>query len=492
MTGHVLNYFNKPVIMNHVKSFRVFISFCIVVFSALFIVTSLSAQAQTSSATSKTSTEKAKEEINFAFHFLTILRQADLEETTASMQIIQENWNKSLLPLALETVSYGSSSPHRAELVALIQQEAGSLVGFTTRDWYRWLWNTKNFTADPSYNLFKSLLYRSIDSRFEAYFRNREEQTRIRLDEVQWGGVVQDGIPPLRNPEMISASEATYLGDDNIVFGIEVNGDARAYPKRILAWHEMFTDTIGGVDIAGVYCTLCGTVIPFKTNFNGQKFDLGTSGFLYRSNKLMYDQATQSLWSTTRGTPVIGPLVDKGIQLEYEAVVTTTWGEWKKRNPKTKVLSLNTGHRRDYGEGSAYNEYFSTDTLMFRTPFEDKRLKNKQEILALRFPAAPNQQLAIDTDFLNKNPLYKNRIGAQQFLVLTDKSGANRVFDPQGIQFTSYDGDSTAVDSNGQKWTVNESNLVAANGRDKLGRLPYHRAFWFGWRAAFPETQLIK
>ena len=468
--------------------FLTFISICL--FASPTIAQDQSKQVNTP--ISESTTESTTEEINFAFHFLTILTESELSQTTASMEVIAANWHRGLLPMALETFSYGSSNPHRAELATLIQQEMGILIGFSTEDWYKNLWTSKGFEADPSYHLFKAFLYRNIDERFEHYFRNREDQTRIRLDEVQWGGVVQDGIPPLRNPEMISVKEATHLGDDNIVFGIEINGDARAYPKRILAWHEMFTDTIGGVDIAGVYCTLCGTVIPFKTEHKGKKYQLGTSGFLYRSNKLMYDQATQTLWSTTRGTPVIGPLVDQGIELEYEAVVTTTWGEWKKRHPNSTVLSLNTGHRRDYGEGSAYNEYFSTDTLMFKTPFEDDRLKNKQEILALRFPAAPNKQLAIDTDFLSKNPLYENRIGAQKFIVLTDTSGANRVFDPQDKKFTNYDGDSIITDSNGQKWTVNESNLIAANGQDKLGRLPYHRAFWFGWRAAFPETKLIK
>ena len=206
--------------------------------------------------------------------------------------------------------------------------------------------------------------------RFDQYFRNRQSSARIRLDEVRWGGVLQDGIPPLRDPEMIPASQATYLEDGNIIFGIEINGDARAYPKRILAWHEMFTDTIGGVDIAGVYCTLCGTVIPYKTNSGGVDYKLGTSGFLYRSNKLMYDQATQSLWSTVRGEPVIGPLVDQGIALEHLSMVTTTWAEWLRRHPDTTVLSLNTGHRRDYGEGVAYQSYFAGDQLMFNTPFQ--------------------------------------------------------------------------------------------------------------------------
>ena len=82
----------------------------------------------------------------------------------------------------------------------------------------------------------------------------------------------------------------------------------------------------------------------------------------------MYDQATQSLWSTLLGEPVIGPLVGQCIELKWRSVVTTTWGEWRRRHPDTKVLSLDTGFDRDYGEGVAYQEYFATDQLMFKSP----------------------------------------------------------------------------------------------------------------------------
>jgi hypothetical protein len=98
----------------------------------------------------------------------------------------------------------------------------------------------------------KSVIYRRIDPRFAGYFSSSRE-TSIRLDEVRWGGVVQDGIPPLRQPTMLSAGEADYLSDGDVVFGIEVNGDVRAYPRRILAWHEMFTDKVGGIEVTGVY-----------------------------------------------------------------------------------------------------------------------------------------------------------------------------------------------------------------------------------------------
>lgn len=422
--------------------------------------------------------------------FSLLIFTSDLTAVNQAFLIIDTHWKPEFIPQFLDIMSIPRSDYTLEKTIELLTDKTGQEFGRNINEWYFWLWNQdEKLLAD--YADFKADLYGQIDPKFAKYFRNRQSSSHIRLDEVRWGGVLQDGIPPLREPEMIPASRATYLEDSNIIFGIEINGDARAYPKRVLAWHEMFTDTIGGVDIAGVYCTLCGTIIPYITNVRGVDYTLGTSGFLYRSNKLMYDQATQSLWSTVRGEPVIGPLVDKGIVLEHLSMVTTTWGEWQRRHPDTTVLSLNTGHRRNYAEGAAYHAYFSTDELMFNTPFKDNRLKNKQEVVALRFPASPDEQLALDTDFLNRNPLYKDRIGEQDIVVLTDTTGANRVYDPSGFNFVSYDQNSIIVDSNGNEWMVTEEKLVSAEQSTSPPRLPHRRAFWFGWHAVFPETRLV-
>jgi hypothetical protein len=284
-----------------------------------------------------------------------------------------------------------------------LEENTGKRFGQDIRRWYEWIWS-RPAQDHPRYAEFKGRLYRHIDPKFGAYFA-LDRPVNIRLDEVRWGGVRQDGIPPLRSPEMIGGAEATYLDDDNVVFGLDVNGDVRAYPKRILAWHELFTDKIGGVPVAGVYCTLCGTVILYETELDGVRYELGTSGFLYRSNKLMYDRATQSLWNTIWGRPAIGPLAQEPIQLKRRSVVTTTWGEWRRRHPTTRVLSLNTGHRRDYSEGAAYREYFATDDLMFNVPKLDRRLKNKDEVLTLVLDEEAARPLAISADFLAKNPL---------------------------------------------------------------------------------------
>lgn len=407
-----------------------------------------------------------------------------------ALDTVEKSWTPAYIPQLLEAARFSASRRTALDVLELLERKTGEEIGDDLNAWYHWLWNQPE-DITPTYGEFKADLYRQIDPKFEQYFTDRQQTAKIRLDEIRWGGVAQDGIPPLRYPDMLTAAEADYLKDDHIVFGIEINGDARAYPKRILAWHEMFVDDVGGVNIAGVYCTLCGTVIPYVTEFDGVQHKLGTSGFLYRSNKLMYDEATQSLWNTIKGEPVLGPLAGKGISLKHLSVVTTTWGNWKKRHPDTTVLSLNTGHFRDYGEGIAYQEYFSSDRLMFNTPFQDTRLKNKQEVLALRFQSAPEDQLAIDTDFLAKHPIYADQVGFQKLVVLTDESGANRVYDPKDILFKKYDQTSTLEDTMGHTWRLTEEALVSENGQ-RLERLPYHRAFWFGWHATYPKTRLVK
>ncbi len=422
--------------------------------------------------------------------YFDLLASSDNEEIDKALKTLEENFHPAQIPHVIEIAILSATTRTEIGVFDILERQTGQSFGYNAQAWFQWLWNQPEVIS-VDYADFKGELYSIIDPKFKTYFSGRQQTSRIRLDEIRWGGVRQDGIPPLRGPDMIAADEADFLADDNIVFGIEINGDARAYPKRILAWHEMFVDTVGGVEIAGVYCTLCGTVIPYKTRVDGVNHELGTSGFLYRSNKLMYDRATQSLWNTIKGEPVLGPLADSGIQLEHLSVVTTTWGEWKRRHPDTQVLSLKTGHRRDYSEGVAYKEYFATDRLMFNTPFDDKRLKNKQEVVALRFPAAPNRQLAIDTQFLDQNPIYTDRVGPQKLVVLTDASGANRVYDPGDVEFVEYDRDSTLTDSSGRTWTLDEAQLTSDDGRI-LERLPYHRAFWFGWHATFPETRLVK
>ena len=315
----------------------------------------------------------------------------------------------------------------------------------------------------------------------------------IRLDEIDWGGVPVNGIPPLRSPKTIPAAQAGWLRDGHLVFGILVNGEPRAYPKRILAWHEMAIDRLGGIDLTIVYCTLCGTVIPYESGVAGRRFTFGTSGLLYRSNKLMFDEETQSLWSALEGVPVVGPLAGSGLRLPFHSVVTTTWGEWRRDHPSTTVLSLETGYERNYAEGAAYREYFATDRLMFEVPTSDTRLKNKAEVLVLRAEilGTDARPVAIAVERLRREPVYAFDAGDRRFVVVTSPGGANVVYERGTHAFASRRADGEIRDTDGRRWRTLPDALVSETG-ERLARVPAHRAFWFGWIAQHPETVLVK
>ncbi len=385
----------------------------------------------------------------------------------------------------------------RARITKFLEKQTGQRFGDDLSKWRKWMWN-RPYETHPDYALFKSVLYGEVDRRMAEFFPPGGKSL-IRLDEIDWGGVPVNGIPPLDHPRHVAAPDADYLDDDHIVFGIALNGDPRAYPKRILAWHEMARDRVGDVELAIVYCTLCGTVIPYGTEVGGEHRTLGTSGLLYRSNKLMFDEESMSLWSTVEGRPVMGPLAGEDLELQIYPVVTTTWKEWRLLHPDTRVLSIDTGHERDYSEGAAYKDYFRTDGLMFGVPKEDKRLKNKDEVLAVLLrpkeagPDTERKPLALSAKYLKKHPLHQMTFAGHDMVILTSKKGANRVYDAAGHRFERQTKEGDIIDAHGGRWQVTEDALVSSDATlAPLPRIAARRAFWFGWHAQFPDTMLVR
>ena len=383
----------------------------------------------------------------------------------------------------------------RARLITFLEKQTGKRFDLYLRGWREWMWRLP-YEPHPDYARFKGMVYGGgVDIRMQRFFP-AGAKSLIRLDEIDWGGVVVNGIPPLYYPKVLKAADARYLQDGNIVFGIVVNGEARAYPKRVLAWHEMAIDTVGGVELTVVYCTLCGTVIPYDSVVGGRRRGFGTSGLLYRSNKLMFDEETMSLWSTLEGKPVVGALVDSGLQMTSHAAVTTTWREWRTEHPDTTVLSLDTGHQRDYGEGVAYRDYFSKDDLYFEVSKTDRRLKNKAEVLVMQVKPAIGGEatpVAIVAEFLKKTPIFHFEVAGRRLLAVTSRQGANRVYalGQEPVTFASQAALRELTDTSGRKWTIGEDHLAQVDGAARLPRFVAQRAFWFGWYAQYPETMLL-
>lgn len=385
----------------------------------------------------------------------------------------------------------------RARLTRFLEKQTSQRFGDDLRAWRRWLWS-RPYDPHRDYAAFKAALYSRIDPRMLAFFTS-PTPPRIRLDELDWGGVKVNGIPPLDHPKTVAAKQASYLKEKNVVFGVVLNGEARSYPKRILGWHELVRDSLGGVELALVYCALCGTAIPYDSTVGGQRRTFGTSGLLYRSNKLLFDEESMSLWSTLEGRPVVGPLAASDLELRSFPIVTTTWREWVAAHPDTTVLSLDTGFERDYSEGAAYREYFASDRLMFEVPPTDDRLRNKAEVLALRLRPAGERTgkrlpLAVSVEFLRKNPVHQRAFAGHDLVIVTSEDGANRVYAAGGTRFVRLAADKRhVIDERGESWQITEGALLP-DGRDEASRrrVPAQRAFWFGWRAQFPDTELVK
>ena len=353
----------------------------------------------------------------------------------------------------------------------------------TWRDAMLWQEAHPEVIPHSSYRALKLRFLNAIDPTFEQFFDPKytsRKQMKIRIEEITWGGVKVDGIPSLDNPKLIKATKARYLAPSDLVFGVKINGDVRAYPLRIMGWHEMFNDVIGGVPVALAYCTLCGAGILFETKIDQFEKPLvfGSSGFLYRSNKLMFDRATNSLWNQFTGEPVSGKLVDKNIKLKIRPVTITSWEEWKKDNPETKVLSKKTGHKRDYGSGVVYNEYFSSPDLMFPAIVRDEsQLKRKDFIFGIReFGAAK----AWPVRSFRKKKVINDTIGTTNVVLIGDaKTRTVRAYERGDISFTKGASSSDLKGNNGD-WKVTENFLIGPDGK-KLARVSGHIAYWFAW-----------
>lgn len=203
----------------------------------------------------------------------------------------------------------------------------------------------------------------------------------IPIDEILRGGPSRDGIPALDHPRAVPASEADWR-DQDLVLGVIAGSEARAYPIAILDWHELVNDTLGGRPILISYCPLCGTGLVFDRRVDGEPKQFGVSGLLYRSDLLMYDRETESLWSQIAARAVTGPLLGRRLTMlrsEFER-----WEEWRSEHPETTVLSRRTGHRRDY-DRSPYGGYARSRDLMFPAPF-DRSYHPKMPTLGLRVP----------------------------------------------------------------------------------------------------------
>ncbi len=181
-------------------------------------------------------------------------------------------------------------------------------------------------------------------------------RTTVELSEIMSGGPPRDGIPPIDNPRFQPAGSETSLSDKDPVISLEIDGDARAYPLRILIWHEIVNDTVGGKPVAVTYCPLCNAAIVFDRTVDGEIKDFGTTGLLRHSDLIMYDRQSESWWQQFTGQAIAGS--QAGSSLRFLPARLESWADFTTRFPDGQVLVPNNPGLRNYGR----NPYVGYDT----------------------------------------------------------------------------------------------------------------------------------
>ncbi|TCD14269.1 DUF3179 domain-containing protein [Oricola cellulosilytica] len=286
-------------------------------------------------------------------------------------------------------------------------------------------------------------------------------KSTVDLDRVLSGGPPRDGIPSIDDPKFIPIGEETSLDENEAVIGLKINGDARAYPIRIVTWHEIVNDTVGGVPVAVTYCPLCNSSLTFDRRVEGEVLEFGTTGKLKDSNLIMYDRTTDSWWQQFSGDAIAGSYAGTFLKLLPSRL--QSWSEFKAENPDGKVLVPNNPRLRDYGR----NPYAGYDTAR---------------------PFLYDGQLPPDIEPMERVVVVR-RDGEEPLIVTL-----NKVREDNGLR----EGDYQVEWAPGQRSALDTSQI--AKGREvgtitvqKGGRdVPYDVTFAFVAHAFYPDVAIRK
>jgi hypothetical protein len=307
--------------------------------------------------------------------------------------------------------------------------------------------------------------------------------TVAELESATTRGAGKDQIPSIDDPTVAPPAELT-LSDEMTVFGVVRNGVARAYPRRLLVYHEIVNDRIGGDSVAITYCPLTGTTLGFQRD----EATFGVSGLLINNNLVMYDRTTETLWPQIPATGIDGPLA--GSSLREFPIVWTSLGAWRDRYPETTVLTESTGYARRYGQDPYDGGYethpldpsgfYSYSQTLYPTLTEiDDRLDKVDIVVGVRTTSGA---LAFERTALHERGLLTGEIDGESLLAAYDVDlDAVYVYrNPESQEFDYADG--TVVDGDGTEHSP--ANLP-------LERIMAFEAMWFAWYGYYPDTGLV-
>jgi hypothetical protein len=337
-------------------------------------------------------------------------------------------------------------------------------------------------------------------------------QCLVPQDQIVSGGPGKDGIPALTNPEVVSATEGDgFLISSDLVLGVVVNGEARAYPHAVLWWHEIVNDVLGGKPIVVTFCPLTGSGLVYDPAIDGASFNFGVSGLLFDNNLVLFDRTTDTLWSQMRAEGICGPL--QGTRPVQHPLVQSTWAAWKALHPNTTVISFNTGFNRNY-DRYPYGDYdeVGNSSLLFPHSVIDNRLPLKETVLGFTHEGVARAYAVSTLDNVGPRAAVNDSVNGRPVLVVYDREAFmflpfdRTLIDPatpegqEGGMVLSFD----VVDEGtfpfklrdretGTLWSLTgkalEGPLVGSELRSVPGSFT---AFWFAWASFNQGTEIYQ
>lgn len=309
-------------------------------------------------------------------------------------------------------------------------------------------------------------------------------------EEVAVGCEFKDCIPPIYEPEFVSAAQADdWLAPSDLVIGLDRQGATKAYPIKMLNYHEVVNDRAGEEPILITYCPLCGSAVGFQRTLDGRTLTFGVSGLLHHSNLVMYDHETESFWDQITGEAIGGPHVAD--RLQRIPIDVVRWSSWRQAHPDTQVLSKESGNRASY-DRYPYGDYRRTDAVYFGTDVRDDRLEPKTRIIGVSLRGA---HLAVPHRAFDARPLMQTTLGETPVAIVRDPASGRihafrRQVEGETLSFRRQDHQLIDLETRSE-WSFSGE---AASGSFKGTRLPTLAttpAFWFAWAAYHPDTDVL-
>ena len=327
--------------------------------------------------------------------------------------------------------------------------------------------------------------------------------------------VDRDEIPATNDRRVIGPQDenARYLLPDDKVFGVNINGDIRAYPHNVGWWHEIMNDVVGGIPIVVSFCPLTSTGLMFDGRGTDGRMELGVSGLLFNNNLIMYDrrdgESSPTLYPQMIAKGVSGPRISE--ELKQLPMIETTWRFWQALYPETKVISglgeeylpgIYTSYPYGTSQGRVQDYRTNDDDISFENipNLKDNPLIDlfpiKSLVLGVRFgeiaKAYPFQNMgerAVINDIVGGNPIVVLFHAEEDFAIAYEGSfeGAPLTFDMvssnnPAMPFFMKDRETGTV------WDMLGSAKEGINRGAQLKLVPAHQAMWFAWATFWQNT----